>query len=93
MILNRIEHALHRKGDQLTSKLSIVTLQEIEFKIAFTGTFISASKAKELSKEMYLSVLPTNVLWCPITGKTWNKRSVQGRLGYCAAPDTAGTDR
>lgn len=61
LILNVMEHAYHKNGDQFISKLSIVTLRKIEFKIAFTDTFISASKAREISKEMYLSIFPANV--------------------------------
>lgn len=61
MILNVIEHAYHKIGDQLIPTLSIVTLRKTEFPIAFTHTFISASKATEISRELYLSIFPTNV--------------------------------
>lgn len=67
MILNVIEHSYHKNGDQLISKLSIATLRKIEFKIAFTDTLVSASKAKQISRETYVNL--SHKCFCGVTSQ------------------------
>lgn len=53
MTLNEIEHTYHKNGDQFISKLSALIPRKTAFNIAFTDNFLSASKAKEISRKMY----------------------------------------
>lgn len=64
MILDVIEQTYHKNGEQLISKLSIVTLKKTEFKIAFI--LLCASKAKGISREMCFVSL-SHMCFCGVT--------------------------
>lgn len=61
MILNVIKHTYHKNGDQLIPTLSIVALRKTGYKTAFPHTFLRASKAGEMPRELRLPVFPANV--------------------------------